>query len=84
MTFKFVKKCFQLGLSLTRNTLGGKLCQLRPYKTTQIQETESDYKRRKQFCNWIFKAEYDSVLDPLLTSVTDEAWFHLSIWYSKQ
>jgi hypothetical protein len=49
------------------------------YKMTHVQVTEeSKYKRRMHFCNWLFLAEYDSVLDPELPFFSDEAWFHLS------
>jgi hypothetical protein len=45
---------------------------------------EGDYKRRMHFCNWFLQAVHDGVLDPKLTSFTDEAWFHLSGYINAQ
>jgi hypothetical protein len=36
------------------------------------------------FCNWFLWAVPDGVLDPKVTLVTDEAWFHLIGYVSAQ
>jgi hypothetical protein len=58
---------------------------IHPYKITVVPEIKPvHYEKRVKFCNWFISHVHDGLLDPKLTTFTDEADFNLSGYVTSQ
>jgi hypothetical protein len=61
------------------------LLKLRSYKTTLIHALQPrDPAIMIHFCSWFLQSVAEDEIDPQLTLVSDEAWFHLQIYINTQ
>jgi hypothetical protein len=61
------------------------LLKLRPYKTIVIHALQPhNPASRVNFCHWFLQSVIKVEIDPQLTFISDEAWFHLQGYLNTQ
>jgi hypothetical protein len=68
----------ETGVSKSSVGMATQLLKLKPYKPTVIHALQPcNPARRVHFCSWFLQSVVEGEISPQLTSISDEAWFHM-------